>query len=485
MSNWKALTKRILAIAMAAACLMAVTGCSNDNKEEPNAMGNGEFMVGFAKVEITPSESVPMAGYGNTSSRMSTGYLDRLYTHCAAITDAEGETVLLFHNDLQRTNASLTENVRYAIFEKTGIPEDHIMIGATHTHSGPDLNNGSKDSITRYSASMVEWMTSAAEKALADRKPAEMYIGTVEIPDLNRVRHYVLEDGTKVGYASMVTKENPAVAHNGPADETLQIVKFTREGGTDVLLTNWQVHNSYTGGAQKYTISADVVGVFCEELGKALGCDVAYFQGAAGNVSYVSSIQSEKDRLPETYKEYGMVMVNAVLNAGDIYEKVETGKVQVQQTMYTGVVDHTQDDMIEAAQAVQDIWTKTNDRKEADALGAPLGIRSPYHAGAIITRAALGQSDQLEMNVVSFGDVAFAVACYEMFTQNGLHIKEASPYKMTFIMGYANSHMGYMPSEDVFTYESYERDTTHYVQGTAEELAEVLLTMLNSTYENR
>ena len=59
-----------------------------------------EIRVGFGRTDITPDCSVPLAGFGNVSKRMSTGYLDRIYTTCIAISDPQGSTVLLFGSDL-------------------------------------------------------------------------------------------------------------------------------------------------------------------------------------------------------------------------------------------------------------------------------------------------------------------------------------------------------------------------------------------------
>ena len=447
--------------------------------------------MGYSKVDITPSYSVPLAGYGNTSTRMSNNVLDRIYTHCTAISDGKGNIVLLFNNDLQRTTADLTAAVRASVSKKLGIPENNILISASHTHSAPDMQNRNEESIVRYLADITDWMTQAAEEAVADLLPAKMYIGRVNIPNLNYVRHYRLRNGTTVGYSSMIASpgllnqfnQEAAIAHVGTPDTEMQIVKFTRDDGEDVMLCNWQVHNSFTGGAKNYDISADIVGAFCEQLSKELNCHVTYFQGAAGNVSYESEIYSETRSAPETHTAYAQKMVQAVKDAGDIYEEAATGKVKTTQVIFGATIDHTEDDKLEAAKMVKAIWEETNDREKADAAGAPYGIRSPYHAGAIITRAGLtGTKNNLELNAVSIGDVSFVTACYEMFAGTGVSIKENSPYKMTFIMGYANSHYGYMPSADAFTYENYERDTTRFVEGTAELLADQFLGMLSALH---
>ena len=104
-------------------------------------MCENTIRAGYARVDITPTVSVPLAGIGNTSKRMSTSVRDPLYTTCLAFTDAEDHTVLLYTSDLIRSCGDVTERIRAAIREKLGIDEDCVMVSGTHTHSGPDLLN--------------------------------------------------------------------------------------------------------------------------------------------------------------------------------------------------------------------------------------------------------------------------------------------------------------------------------------------------------
>ena len=80
-------------------------------------MKNNALQVGYAKYDITPLESVPLAGYGNTSTRMSQNILSHLYSTCIAFSDAEGSTVLMFHNDLINSAEEYTTPIRHAISE--------------------------------------------------------------------------------------------------------------------------------------------------------------------------------------------------------------------------------------------------------------------------------------------------------------------------------------------------------------------------------
>ena len=350
------------------------------------------------------------------------------------------------------------------------------MLTASHSHSAPAVGSGKVEIQSKYDRYLAEWMTQAAHEALEDRKPAQMHIGSVEIQGQSFVRHYLLEDGRSVGYSSMI--KNDAVAHQGIGDYTMQLLKFTREGDKDVLLANWQCHPHRTGGSSKYNISADIVGVLRDTLEEQLDCEFAYIQGAAGNMNPTSLLPTEK--VAESYIDQGRQIAQFVLDGGDdLFRQVQTGKVQILRKDLEVKVDHSEDHLIPYAMEVQAIWTATNDRATADAAGQPYGIHSAYHAGRIVANSKYGPSDTMEMDAIALGDVAIVTAGYEMFSANGLFIKENSPFEMTFIMGYSNDNNSYIPSIDSFEYEAYENDQSRYEPGTGEMLAQTLVQMLN------
>ena len=58
-------------------------------------MEKNAVRVGFSRADITPLESVPLAGYGNTERRMSGAILSRLYATCLAFSDGENKALLI------------------------------------------------------------------------------------------------------------------------------------------------------------------------------------------------------------------------------------------------------------------------------------------------------------------------------------------------------------------------------------------------------
>jgi hypothetical protein len=75
--------------------------------------------------------------------------------------------------------------------------------------------------------------------------------------------------------------------------------------------------------------------------------------------------------------------------------------------------------------------------------------------------------------VFAIGDVGFANAPHELFSDTGIAIRQGSPFDMTFVLGYSNQSNGYVPIERAYDYGAYEVACTDYARGSAEELAQV------------
>lgn len=480
--------KKITVLFLALAMALGMVACSHDvveNTEGPDTATGQDvsldaFTVGFGRADITPAYSVPLAGYGNTSQRMSQGFYDLQYTTCTAFTDEDGETILLFHNDSIRTSDGIVNICRPAVSEATGVPEDHIMISATHNHSSPD-STSSEASIKQWLADLAVAMTDAAVEAMADRKPAQMYIASTTVEGVGFTRHYIMDDGSYCG-DNFVGTGTVEVGHANEADRTLQLIKFVREGGKDVVLANFQSHPHTGGSAKDYNMTSDIVGAFRDVMEEETGCLFTYFTGASGNINAKSRIAGEN--AASDYIGQGKILARTAIDAASTYTRVQTGKVQILSTSYEADVDHTYDDKIEEAKIIQALWNKTNNLNRCVEEGAQYGIKSPYHANAIVTKFGMPQTYTInEINAFAIGDVAFITAPYEMFHQSGSYIRENSPYSMTFIVTCANGHNSYIPTQDTYDFYSYECCLCRFTPGTAEILADKYVELLNTLHK--
>jgi len=415
----------------------AISGCNtadpSDGTTQPSATEAPHVLkVGYGRADITPAESVPMRGLGTSSERKSEEVKDRLYASCVAFSDETDNTILLYHMDLCHSFSDATMTLKMAISRATEVPGTQIMVTATHNHSAPDLDNTADPAIERYMDSLKKWMIQAAKDALADRKPAQMYTASATVEGLNFIRHYDLSDGTVAGDNFGDFKNKTILGHHGQVDNTMQLLKFTREGGKDIVLMNWQGHPRGHGEARSAILSD--VDVIRQELEGKMNCHFAYFLGASGNVNSSSRITEEK--VASGYVDNGKRLAQYAMDAAANFKQVQTARLKI--------------------------------------LGNQYQAESKESPDVKLT---------LPLFVFSLGEVAFVTAPYEMFSESGIAIKADSPFAMTFVATCANANFTYIPITSTFEYGGYEVGMTKTAQGTAEKLVSEYVSLLKQLNE--
>lgn len=439
--------------------------------------------VGFSRVDITPEKFGPMGGFGNDTRRITTNIFDRVFGTCVAISDIENSTVLLYTLDLVGVSAVRAETYRQAITAATGIPGDKIMVAGTHTHSGPSVN-GDSPVVDAYHDDVAKWLAKAAKEALEDRAPATIAVGSGIAERMSFDRHYLNKAGEFIGSGHGYPQSEVA-AHVSEPDWQLQLIRFIREDARDILLMNFQAHVTFVGGPEDDTnLSADYVGVCRDQVEGRTGCRFAFFQGACGNLTPNSNVAGE-NRYDQTlnprmrYIPYGKILADEVLKVLENMHPIQAGPIRTQQVLFAAPVDHSEDHRLAEANLAWDQfyeWSPEERKKQMK----KFGFNGRLHAGAIRNRARLGATENMELNAITIGDLGFATVPYEMFCSNGKFIKENSPCKMTFVLGYCNGMFAYLADEQLFQYgdDAYEVYNRRYPRGTAEKIASTHVEML-------
>ena len=462
--------KRFLCVILGICMLLGLCACANNNT---TTEVESPLKVGFGRVDVTPDYSVGLGGYSNAETRRSTGIADYLFVTCIAITEAE-ETVLMLTADTLGLGGTNMSSFRSFVSSATGIAQDKIFVGATHTHSAPDLSIGDEQCI-KYKSQLFDGAAKAALAALEDRSSATIRATTTDVPGMNFVRHYKMADGSYAGsnFGSFTT--TTPVDYATESDPQMVLVQFDRTGDKqDILMMNWQAHPDYTGSIGKELISASFVGPARSKLEQTSGMLVAYFTGASGNQNPNSRISSHMHNL--SWKDYGVALAGYAQDALKDLKPIEGSGIQTKRTRLAVEVDHSWDYMVDKANQVYFLW-KSEGKEAGDALGRTYGFTSSYQARAIRTRSAMFPTDMLEINACRVGGVGFVNGTYEMFSDAGLYIKRNSPYEINFVI--TGNHT-YIPSSAAFDYRSYESDTGIYAKGTAEKLAEEFVSMLKA-----
>ena len=80
---------------------------------------------------------------------------------------------------------------------------------------------------------------------------------------------------------------------------------------------------------------------------------------------------------------------------------------------------------------------------------------------------------------VTFGDVALIGCNIKPFCEIGMEIKKRSPFPITFMCGYTNGRMAYMPTAEEWGKGGYEVENSPFGQSAASILTEQILKTLN------
>lgn len=419
--------KRTISLILVALMLVSVFAGCGEKDETPEG-----FCVGYSKVNITPSLELNLGlfGYNDQSTRRATGVLEPMYATCIAAKDETGNTVIFFGEDLLHANGWISDMIRTNITEATGIPGENINFAGSHSHSGPS-HDEKLIAVDKYNKEFVEKCTNAALEAVADLAPAQMYTHFVRLEELNYRRHYLLDDGTYWG-RPLANLPNGANGYHclSKADDMLQMVKFTRQGKSDVLIINWQGHPKGNTSGHYTEYSSDYVGVLRRTLLEQANVESLFLLGASGDVNTASEL-SPSSRAT-TFLDLGAKLANKILVEYENFTPAEGTDIHVK----TKVFNISSNDM------------------------------------------------DYDLNVFSIGQVGFIMVPYEMFTSNALAIKENSPYPMTFVGTVANGSgpKFYMPDYAAFTYDCYEK-SNKYVQGDAEIFQEQYIELLEACFE--
>ena len=417
------------------------------------------FAIGYARIDITGTLPIPI--FEDTGTKLA----DPLMLTCTAVWDGE-QAALLMSADLRGIRENAVERSKEIIHKQFGVPVDNVIINCTHTHSAPAAGTGGEASRVRWNANYYKQLPIVVEQALRDLDVIEgVYSGKGYTESLTFVRRYLMPDGTYDTHG-----DKTAVRHETEADNELQTLRFDRKNKKDVLMVNYQTH--HFSGIGKGKVSADFIAPYRAAAEKELDCHFAYHQGAGGNVNFISNIPGEQKYTSYTEAAKGFMITTR--DALSKEEPIQTGKIHTVTRKLTVTVQKDPAERVEAAKKVME-----GSDKERTSLAAQYGFDSWRTANSIVSRSEKGETEEMPLTAISFGEIAFATAPFEMFDTNGKEVKDGSPFKTTYMCALTNGSMGYIPSALAFPHGSYEVNSCAYVPGTGELVSGELIKMLN------
>lgn len=236
----------------------------------PSKAKSEYFSLGYAKEEILPADinkkKYYIAGYGE--NKPAKGVLDAPQTHAVWIDDLSGkggivivsvDAVGILRNDVNRLRARLKD---FAMLSGCR----SINIVTTHNHAGIDTMgiwgplplNGKNPKYMELVFSQTE---KAVKRAYAERKKGKLYMGKIEVPDMQE------DIRTPIVYSKTLTR-----------------LRFVPEDGTkETYIINFASHSESLQGCNEL-VSADFPCYLRRRILEKSGAETLYCVGAIGGM---------------------------------------------------------------------------------------------------------------------------------------------------------------------------------------------------------
>ena len=432
--------------------------------------------AGFARVNINPPMGIHIRGYFKV--RLAEAILDDLEINALALELGDTKTLLL-SIDHCGIGQDLSMEFRKAASASTGIPTENIIIAATHTHTGPALLLETEDELIKeYTAFVKKRFADVAKFAIDDLKPAKMGFGKGTAPNVAFVRRYVMKDGS--------LKTNPGVNNPdivrpvGDTDESVNVLRFDREGADSIVFVNFANHPDVVGGCK---ISADWPGLLRTNVEKILdNTKCIFFNGAQGDVNHVNvhpkggdlnGMFMDFDDVSRGYSHaqyIARVVTGGVLQAFDKVEYIDVDTLKSEQRVIDVPSNKADPKDLPEAHRINDLHNAGKDH-ELPYEGMML-TTVVAEAGRMVRLENAPDTFNMTLSAMIIGPVAIIGIPGEPFSGIGFGLKATEGYKMILPCCLSNGSEGYFPMQDSYDEGGYEARSSRFKAGVAEYIIE-------------
>jgi len=431
--------------------------------------------IGVAAVRITPPLGIPMAGYYYV--RGAEGVHDNLYAKTLVV-EKDGTSIAIVSCDLIEISAELAAEIRLLAEASTGIPAGHIMISATHSHTGPVILSPAnmygtdekvRDLLADYMKELPGLVAESIIQANDGIQPARLSFGMGYEETISFNRRFFMTDGT-VGWNP--GKLNPKIIKPaGPIDPEVGVLYAESADGKPLsTYVNFALHLDITGGLE---ISADMPYTLSNILGGLKGEDMVtlFGQGCCGNINHINVKSGEPQKGHAEAERIGTVLAGEVIKTYTRLESLEVDVIRARSEIVELPLAVFSEDELEAAREITQKFGERNAAPFMDMVNA-------FKIVDVAERK--GKPIEAEVQVFTLGD-DFAIVSLpgEVFVELGTYIKERSPYPATMVLELTNGSVDYIPDRKAFVEGNYEAVSARCAPGSGELLVERVLEILN------
>jgi hypothetical protein len=410
----------------------------------------------------------PPLGIGKIGGRLFGDPIQAIETDLTAsalVLQGADSKVVILAVDLCAVDSHLADRLRARVAEPLGIPLSHVLLNESHNHSAPALPGYYPDSYdpdfkTEYLSRLERRLVEAAVEADGRLQPARIGCGWGE----SQIGVYRRErrDGRDVlGEVS-----------DHPIDSSVGVIRVDDLDGNPIsILFRYSAHPVTVGG-RSMVASTDYPGPARDVLERTLGGLAVFLQGCGGNMNPRVGIGYEID-CRDTKNRVGLELGGEALKiAAGIRTNTRPGERRplgnIPNILFTPWEPVTGDTCthlaaaentipleyielppLEQAQAIHARWDHTLEERrnsEAQEWEIRVAVKMERWARQLVEAVEHGHPIfDLKLQVLRINDIVIAAMNVETFFETGLEIKARSPLPNTFVLGYTNGSMAYLP----------------------------------------
>ncbi len=377
----------------------------------------------------------------------------------------------------------IKEQMRKEAAKELGLPEEHILIHATHVLATPhfrewaSLEEWQQDFMhsqnpvpeeearaymerdNRMVQAHLDALRAACRQAKNTLQPAAFGVGVANAPvNVNRVVE------TKDGWWQGV---NP----NGPSDHSVPVLRFDDTAGKPIaILYNCNVapgcmeFSTVNGGRM---VSGDLAGASQRFVDEAYGGESVsiYTTGYTGDQwqalrARLDYIDRDDNQIVTDFGEGGFQLVQVL--ATRLGEQV----VHAAEAIATApLTDPIALDCYRFTYPGQRVTASSESGPTRDCTYLPNGTQDA------------------ELKILQIGDTAILACGVELCSETFAAIQAGSPFAHTLLMEFTTEGGGYMPEEIFYDRMSFQSRKSRYAKGSAERFREDILQSLRASYD--
>ena len=364
-----------------------------------------EFYAGISVRVVTPDPLLPVVGGVGPSNHVTRKKGD--LTVRAMVLEDGDKRVAFVSTDFLGFPAVLGDRVRNQV--KSIIPPEHILIGATHTHSAPDSygfpnNSGGTDANLLYLDLVCNKTAEAIREAFTNLQPASLKIAT--------------------------GKANGKIAYNYYApdlyDPRCSVIQAIGQNGRPfITLVNYAIHPEVLGSNQGI-LSPDLVGPLYDRIFSNGGGIGIFMNGALGGM-VTADVRGPDGKDKQTWSEcrrIGHLLADEVMRIVNNTAEQKNPKITCTWKNVTLPVD------------------------------SPILLSIMKNSPLKLAKSDK-QSITTRVNLVNIGDAQILTVPGEALPNIGFYLKRKMNGKHNLLFGLTNDALGYILSKE--DWNSFER----------------------------